>query len=136
MTRLMVVTAIMLASVLARAPLAGTAVPLDGSTPFVCTSTEIKECEVGRSCLRVGAEDINLPPMIRVDAKQKTLTGLGAEQRTAPIHNLEKRDGRLIFYGGQEGRGWTVIVEAGGRMSAAVVDDRVSVIMFGACAAP
>jgi hypothetical protein len=78
----------------------------------------------------------NLPHLIRVDTKQKMLHGLGVDQRTAPIHNLERRDGRIVMYGGQEGRGWTLIVEASGRMSATVVDDRVSVIMFGACAAP
>jgi hypothetical protein len=136
MTRLVLITAAVLLGVIARAPLANAAVPLDGSVPIVCASTEVRECEVGRDCLRVTPDDINLPHLIRVDAKQKMLTGLGVEQRTAPIHNLERRDGRLVMYGGQEGRGWTVIVEASGRMSATVVDDRVSVIMFGACAAP
>jgi hypothetical protein len=134
MNRYLAITAAVLS--LTFPPPARGASPLDGSAPFVCTSTEIRECEHGRGCLRVEADDINLPALIRVDAKQKALTGLGEAGRTAPIHNLEKRDGRLVMYGGQEGRGWTVIVEAGGRMSAAVVDDRVSVVVFGACAVP
>ena len=123
-------------SLISLPPRAETAAPLDGSAPFVCTSTEIKECEFGRGCLRVAADEINFPAMIRVDAKQKMLSGLGTEPRTAPIHNLEQRDGRIVMYGGQEGRGWTLVVEAGGRLSGTVVDDRVSVVIFGACAAP
>jgi len=63
---------------------------------------------------------VNLPALIRVDAQGKTLAGFGGETRTAPIHAVEQRDGRLVMYGGQEGRGWTVVV--------------TSFVIFGTCA--
>ena len=113
------------------------AAPLDGSAAIVCAGTEVRECEAGGECLRATAEEVNLPTLIRVDAKQKMLSALGADGRSTPIHALERRDGRLVLYGGQGGRGWTlVIVEATGRMSGSVVDDQVSFVIFGACAAP
>lgn len=118
-------------------PHVGTAAPLDGSTPIVCAATEVRECEAGGDCPRGTAEDVNLPPLMRLDSQAKTLAALGSDGRTAPIHAVERRDGRLVMYGGQEGRGWSlVIVEATGRMSATVVDDGVSFVIFGACAAP
>jgi len=133
MTRFAAVTAA--AMVIGLTPAASTAAPLDGSTPFVCAGTEIRECEVGGECPRRTTNDVNLPGLIRVDAKGKTLAGFGGDTRTAPIHAVEQRDGRLIMYGGQEGRGWTfVVTSATGRMSASVVDDGFSFVIFGTCA--
>jgi hypothetical protein len=129
---------IMLAVVAAGAmPAASTAAPLDGSVPIVCAGTEIRECDVTGDCPRRAAEEVDLPVLLRVDVKQKVLSSLNAAERTAPIHAVERQDGRLVLHGGQGGRGWTaVIVEATGRMSATVVDDQVGFVIFGACAAP
>src|SRR5262245_64416139 len=114
------------------------AAALDGSAPIICAGAEVRECEAGSMCLPLRPEHVNLPAMIEIDAKQKMLTGLGSkDKRTAPIQAVEQRDGRLIMYGGQEGRGWTlVLTEATGRLTASVVDDGFSFVLFGTCAAP
>ncbi len=118
-------------------PQTPSAAPLDGSAPIVCASSEVRECEIGGQCLRLLPEHVNRPTLIHVDTAKKMLTGLGPDKRTAPIHEIERRDGRLVMYGGQEGRGWTVvIVAATGRLSASVVDDGFSFAIFGACAEP
>jgi hypothetical protein len=40
-----------------------------------------------------------------------------------------------VLQGGQHGRGWSVVImEASGRMSAAVVDSDAAFTVFGACA--
>ena len=117
-------------------PAISRAAPVDGSVPMVCAGSEIRECEAGGECTRRMAEEVNLPTLMRLDSQAKTLAALG-DKRTTPIQAVERRDGRLVMYGGQEGRGWTmVIVEATGKMSGTVVDDQVSFVIFGACAAP
>ena len=119
-------------------PPPASAAPLDGSAPIICAGNEVRECEAGGMCLPLRPEHVNLPTMIEVDAKQKMLIGLGGkDRRTAPIQAVERRDGRLIMYGGQEGRGWTlVLTEATGRLTASIVDDGFSFVLFGTCAAP
>jgi hypothetical protein len=85
-------------------PLAPSAAPLDGAAPIVCTGTDVRECEAGAGCPRQTSEDVNLPSLVRIDVKEKMLSGLGTEQpSTTPIHAIERRDGRLVMYGGQEG---------------------------------
>src|SRR5262245_12441093 len=119
-------------------PPPASAAPLDGSGPIICAGAEVRECEAGGMCLPLRPEHVNLPAMIEIDAKQKMLTGLGGkDKRTAPIQAVEQRDGRLIMYGGQEGRGWTLgLTEATGRLTPAVVNAGFSFVPFGPCAAP
>jgi hypothetical protein len=117
-------------------PSPSTAAPLDGSVPIVCAATEIRECDHTGACTRRTAEEVNLPVLLRVDVRQKVLSSLEAD-RTAPIHAVERQDGRLVLHGGQGGRGWTaVIAEASGRLSASVVDEQAGFMVFGACAVP
>jgi hypothetical protein len=118
-------------------PVVAAAGPLDGSVPIVCASTEIRECDAAGECARRTAEQIDLPVLLRVDVGRKLLSSLNAVERSAPIHAVQREDGRLVLHGGQGGRGWTaVIVEATGRLSATVIDDVAGFIIFGACAAP
>jgi hypothetical protein len=128
--------AIMVAVVTIAVVSASTAAPLDGSVPIVCAGTEILECNASGTCPRRSAEEINLPVLLRVDVEHRVLSSLD-RARTAPIHAVERKDGRLVLHGGQEGRGWTaVIVEASGKLSATVVDDEAGFVIFGACGAP
>jgi len=50
---------------------------------------------------------------------------------------VRRLDGRLILYGGENGRGWTATVaENTGHMSAGVVGDEYTFALFGACMMP
>lgn len=115
----------------------GAAVPLDGSTPLLCAVTEVQECEPGGACQRRTPEAVNLTPFLRIDAKAKRLGAGDTSGRMAPIHELDQVDGRLIMYGGQEGRSWSAVIQGEtGRLSAGVVDHEGGFLIFGVCTTP
>jgi hypothetical protein len=117
--------------------LANAGVPLDGSAPLLCALTEVQECEPGGACQRRPPEAVNLPAFLRIDVKAKRVGADDASGRTAPIHDLAQVDGRLIMYGGQEGRSWSaVILGETGRLSAGVVNHEGGFLIFGACTTP
>lgn len=112
----------------------GTAASFDGSVPLICAAIEIMECGSGGECHRRTAESVNLPRFIKLDFARKTITGAGADERTAPMHSFERTDGRIIMHGGQEGRAWSLVIDGGtGNMSAGVVDHDFAFLVFGAC---
>ena len=96
--------------------------PFDGSKPLVCTADDTIECSDGGSCHPGDAEDVGLPALFRIDLKAKQVTGLSGqgEGEHAPITNVRKEDGRLILQGGQAGRGFSLVVDAGGQSTMTV----------------
>jgi len=105
----------------------------DGSVPLLCVPIEIIECGATGECFNSTAEDVNLPQFIKVDVKTKMLSA-AEEDRKAEIKHLEHTNGRMIMHGGQEGRGWTLVIsEETGKMSATISEDQAGFIIFGAC---
>jgi hypothetical protein len=112
------------------------AAPFDGATPLLCAVQTVMECERSGQCVRVTTDEVDLPALLRIDVPKKMISANGAS-RTAEIGSAANLDGRLVLQGGQQGRGWSVvIVEASGRMSAAVADSEAVFTVFGACAVP
>lgn len=110
------------------------AAPFDGSVPLICAAIDVMECSAGGECHRRTAEGVNLPRFIKLDFAKKTMSGAGADQRTAPIASFERANGRIIMHGGQEGRAWSLVIDGGtGNMSAGVVDHEFAFLVFGAC---
>jgi hypothetical protein len=111
------------------------AAPYDGSVPLLCAALTIQECgNNSGACHPRRAEEVNLPPFVKIDVAQKTIASTGAESRQAAVQRLEKTDGRLMLQGGQGGRGWSIVIATEtGQMSASVVDDEVGFVIFGAC---
>ncbi len=106
----------------------------DGSVPLLCAPIEIIECEAAGDCLNSTAEDVNLPQFLKVDVKAKMLSAAEEGGKKAEIKHLEHTNGRMIMHGGQEGRGWTLIIsEETGKMSATISEDQAGFIIFGAC---
>jgi hypothetical protein len=106
----------------------------DGSVPLLCVPIEIVECEAGGKCSNSTAEGVNLPQFIKVNFKEKTLSATQEGGPTAPIKYVEREYGRMIMHGGQNGRGWSVVIsEETGKMSATVTEDQVGFVIFGAC---
>jgi len=115
-------------------PAAPVAASFDGSVPLMCAAIEILECSADGECHRRTAENVNLPRFIKLDFAKKTMSGAGGDQRTAPINNFERSNGRIIMHGGQEGRAWSLVIDGGnGNMSAGVVDHDFAFVVFGAC---
>jgi hypothetical protein len=115
-------------------PAAPAAAAFDGSVPLMCAATEIMECDATGECHRRTPENVNLPRFIKLDFAKKTMSGAGADQRTAPIAHFERSNGRIIMHGGQEGRAWSLVIDGGtGNMSAGVVDHDYAFLVFGAC---
>ena len=109
---------------------------VDGSAPFVCAVTSLFECAGDEGCGRESPEGANLPRFVRIDLAQQSVRSLDGS-RAAPIHHAERADGRLLLQGGQEGRGWTLlVVESSGDMTAAVVGDEGAFVVRGACFVP
>ena len=47
---------------------------------------------------------------------------------------MSRLDGKLVLYGGENGRGWAATVaEDTGRMSAGIVTDEYAFTLFGTC---
>jgi hypothetical protein len=133
MTRLLLATLLL---ALAMTPRSEAADKLDGSVPILCATMEVLECSAGGECQRRGPEGANLPPFLKVDFKAKTIASVDGA-RKAPIHNIERVDGRIVLHGGQEGRGWSAVIASDtGKLSASVVDAGGAFVIFGACTAP
>jgi len=106
----------------------------DGSVRLLCAPTEVVECEFGGKCVNGNAESVNLPQFVRVDFKEKMLSAVNDPSKTTPIAYTERNNGRLIMHGGQNGRGWTIVIsEETGKLSATISDEGVGFIVFGAC---
>jgi hypothetical protein len=116
-------------------PAVWAAAPYDGSVPLLCAALTIQECENNSgACHPRRAEEVNLPPFVKIDVAQKTIASTGAESREAAVQRLEKTDGRLMLQGGQGGRSWSIVIATEtGQMSASVVDAEVGFVIFGAC---
>jgi hypothetical protein len=111
------------------------AAPYEGSVPLLCAALTVQECgNDSGECHPRRAEEVNIPPFVKIDVSQKTIASTGAESRQAAIQRLEHADGRLVMQGGQGGRSWSMVIgEETGKMSASVVDDEVGFVIFGAC---
>jgi hypothetical protein len=129
-------TAICLALGFGLVPYAHAAATYDGSVPLICALIEVMDCEPGADCQRGAPESVNLPQFIKLNFTEKTLstTEAAQKQQSTPIKNIEQFDSRMILQGVEGGRAWSLIIaKETGKMSAAVTDDQVGFVVFGAC---
>ena len=115
----------------------------DGTHPLICAVFDITECDRGKGCREVSAEEINLPRFLRINVGDKTIEGNtpGSEMRTTRIERVEEVDNKVIIQGAEQGRegvrdgfGWTIaIMEDTGDMVLTASGDLVGLVAFGAC---
>ncbi len=115
----------------------------DGSKPLICVLEDSMECTAGNGCQEVNEEDINLPGILKVDVKNKSIRAVGksSKKSVTSIKNMEHIDGKLILQGAedgykdyQDGLGWSMaIMESNGDMVLTASGDRVAFILFGEC---
>ena len=120
-------------------PLISTAGDFDGSKPLICAVIEDFDCIPGGECLSGTAESINIPQFLRIDFKEKVITGKRGDGKvlSTTVNNMEPADGKMILQGIQKGKAWSmVITEATGKMTITAADDQAGFVVFGACTAP
>jgi len=120
-------------------PLSITAADVDGSKSLLCATIETLECGSGIECRRGTAQSINLPQFLKIDFKEKKISGTrdSGEVLTTEIENMERSDGKLVLQGTQNNKGWSMLInEATGKMTITVSDDQVGFMVFGACINP
>jgi hypothetical protein len=108
----------------------------DGSKPLLCAVTETIECTPDGECLRGEAENIDIPPFLKINVKKRRISGTRQDGtvRTTEIKNVEHMDGKLILQGVQNGKGWTMVIsEATGKATITASDDQLGFVVFGAC---
>ncbi len=133
--RLLNVISLIVSLGLAPYPLA--AASYDGSAPLLCALMQVIECEAASDCQQTTAEDVDLPPFIKVNFAEKTLMGADNNDQKAVVESVQNAHGRLVMQGGKEGRGWSlVILKDTGKMSAVVADGDGAFVIFGACTTP
>jgi hypothetical protein len=122
-------------ALLALAAGAARAEGLDASKPLTCSIAEAAECDGVAACTDVALEQIDLPPLWRVDFEAKQLASADG-QRTSPIAAIETLDAALLLQGQQNGRGWTLVVErATGHLTASAADAEGAFVLAGSCTA-
>jgi len=108
---------------------------LDASKPLVCSIAKAAECDGVAACSEVTLEQIDLPPLWRVDFAAKQLASADG-QRTSPIAVLETLETALLLQGNQNGRGWTLVVERStGHLSVSTTDAEGVYVLAGSCTA-
>jgi hypothetical protein len=113
------------------------AADFDGSRKLLCAPTDAIQCEGAGECERAEVEDLNIPKFLTIDFKKKKLTGTregDASEEATEIQNVETLESQTILQGIQNGRGWSIVIDAAsGDLSAAVAGDDISFVLFGVC---
>jgi len=115
------------------------AADFDGSQTLLCAPTDAVQCEGAGECERAEVEDLNIPKFLSIDFKNKEMTGRlegATSDEATKIQNVEKLDNQTVLQGIQNGRGWSIVIDAAlGDMTAAIAGDDISFVLFGGCQA-
>jgi len=119
------------------APLPVVAGDFDGSKQLLCAFIEGFECSLDEGeCLELEAEDMNVPEFIKINFKEKKITGTreNKELATTKIEKMVRMGGNLILQGVENGRAWSMVITgATGKMALTISGDQVGFVIFGAC---
>jgi hypothetical protein len=125
-------------------PFAGMAGDFDGSDTLLFASQEVYEISFQSGCKEMEAVDINLPPFLIINFKQKEITATPESGRKAisKIERVERKDGMLFIQGAEDGYeggvvdgvGWTLAIEEdNGKTVLTGAMPGAAFVAFGAC---
>jgi hypothetical protein len=109
---------------------------LKGVSRLLCSSGQLAACFDDGECEHAAPWTLNVPAFIEVDlgAKKLSTTPASGENRSTPIKNLERTDGRIVIQGFEGGRAFSFLIdEETGALTAAVARNGVGVVVFGNC---
>ena len=83
----------------------------DGSRPMLCAVTAVSECTADGKCERSAPQTgNNLPAFLRLDVNGRVMTDNEVGGRKTDIKASSIVDGQLILQGGENGKGWTMVM--------------------------
>jgi hypothetical protein len=107
--------------------------PLDPSKPLTCSIAEAAQCDGVANCVDTALDQIDLPPLWRIDLAAKQLASADG-QRTSPIAAVEALEAVLVLQGHQSGRGWTLVLDREtGHLSGSAADADGAFVLAGSC---
>lgn len=121
-------------------PFPARAADFDGSTPVFCAITRMLECQKKSGCEQVFPEEAGLPTFLKIDFKNRVVSGISTTEdgkpRTTEIKSIQRDKGHLILQG-FEIRAWSVTIgEKTGKMTMAVAGEEDGFVLFGTCVVP
>ena len=109
---------------------------IDTQEAIQCAIMETVACGPRMGCETGGADLVNLPDFIQVDIPEGQVTGnrLDGSELSTQIERVEELEGATIIQGGEEGLGWTILLNAEtGHLTVSGSRDDVGFLIFGAC---
>jgi hypothetical protein len=110
--------------------------PVVGAERLLCASSNVGVCVDTGECEVGPAWTLDVPEFIEIDLGTKTLTTTAAsgENRTSRAAQLTRDGSAIILQGVENGRAYTIAIEATtGRLTAAVTRDWLGIVVFGHC---
>ena len=123
-----------LAAVLASWPLL--ADDLTGADAILCSAVEATQCSADGECSSGPPWNWQFPQFLEIDLKKAVMatTQASGENRSTPIRNAERTDGKIVLQGMQQGRAFSFVIdEQTGVASIAIAGDGITVTVFAAC---
>jgi len=109
---------------------------LTGADRFLCACASVSVCCEGGECASGSPDELDIPQFVEVDMAQKRVNTTKASKlnRTSPIDNLKRVEGKIVLQGLEDQRAYSFLIdEKTGSMSAAVAHDGCTVTAFGTC---
>ena len=109
---------------------------LQGANSLLCSAVEATVCDADGECASGPSWDWNIPQFIEIDLKKGVIatTKASGEDRTTPIRNQERSDGRIILQGFEMGRAFSFVInEKSGIASVAIATNELTISVFAAC---
>lgn len=103
---------------------------------LLCSTSKVQICLETGDCYPATPWEIGVPQFVIIDTDRKVMktTEASEENRSTPIANMTREDGRLVVQGFEQGRAFSVVIdEALGAFTAAIARDGISVSAFGSC---
>jgi hypothetical protein len=102
----------------------------DGSKPLICAPVVVMDCVVGTGCTKGTPAEMGAPAFMRIDFEKKVVIG---PKRASPILLMDKSAEQVLLQGIELGFGWTLALDAEGKMISTMVDHTGAFVMFGPC---
>ena len=109
---------------------------LTGADAILCSAVAATQCSADGECSSGPPWNWKIPQFLEIDLKKNVIrtTQASGENRSTPIKNTERSDGKIFLQGVEQGRAFSfVISEQTGMASAAIAADGITVTVFAAC---